>query len=121
MDDEQRRLLFDKAVESAAGDLYGNVELRRRLSLQIEDNAYFFHCNGESSCARECLTLSDELETGGAQPEFFTEVVRYSISAMLDRAIRQSQSARSGDHEHAPREAEPEGESEGESPSILIP
>jgi hypothetical protein len=125
VDDEQRRGLFDKAVEDAAGELYENADLRRRLGLQLEDNAYLFHCNGETGHARECLTLADELKEGGPRPEFFTEVVRYSISIMLDRAIRQSQEAhaREGghDHDHDHGEAASQGGSEEESPVIISP
>ncbi|MFP6890326.1 MAG: hypothetical protein VCF07_11380, partial [Nitrospinota bacterium] len=125
VDDEQRRGLFDKAVEDAAGELYENADLRRRLGLQLEDNAYLFHCNRETGHARECLTLADELKEEGPQPEFFTEVVRYSISIMLDRAIRQSQEAHARehghDHEHDHGEAASQGGSEEESPVIISP
>ena len=92
-DDEQRRALFDKGMVAAAAELYENEKLRARLAAQLEDNAYLLHLRGEGDMARESLALSDLIAAGAPQPEFFTEMVRYSIGTMLDRAIRQSQGA----------------------------
>ncbi len=105
-DDEQRRILFDKAIDEAAGKIYQNSDLLRRLSFQLEDTAYLLHQKGEVALAGECISLADGLREGGPQPEFFTEVIRYSIGAMLERAIRQSQEAQgqgqdqAHDHDH---------------------
>ena len=125
VDDEQRRLLFDKAVEEAAGELYGDEPLRRRLCAQLEDTAYLLLRNGKEDLARESLALADEIPGGGERPGFFSEVVRYSIGAMLDRAIRQSQEAHAHDHDHAHDHAHDhsEGASEvgEEAPTIITP
>ena len=104
----------------------GYIDQRRLHNYPIRQSVmYLFHCNGETGHARECLTLADELKEGGPQPEFFTEVVRYSISIMLDRAIRQSQEAHARehghDHEHDHGEAASQGGSEEESPVIISP
>lgn len=101
VDDEQRRALFDKEMEAAAAELYEDEKLRARLAAQLEDNAYLLHLRGEGDPARESLALSDLLAAGAPRPEFFTEMVRYSIGAMLDRAIRQSQGAQGQAHDHA--------------------
>jgi hypothetical protein len=129
-DDEQRRILFDKAIEEAASELYKNTDLLRRLSYQLEDNAYLLHQQGEAALASEIISLADRLREGGPQPDFFTEVVRYSIGAMLERAIRQSQEAQGQGHdhdhdhghEHGEESGGPEpGGSEPDSPTIITP
>lgn len=100
VDDAQRRQLFDTAVIESAKEIYGDSGLRQRLARQLECNAYILHRAKKSDLAREALTLADEFRAGSDQPEFFTEIIRYTIGVMLDRAIRESQAAHEHDHNH---------------------
>ena len=88
------------------------------------NNAYLLHQQGEAALASQIISLADRLREGGPQPDFFTEVVRYSIGAMLERAIRQSQEAQDQGHGHEHGEEsggpEPVG-SEPDSPTIITP
>jgi hypothetical protein len=128
MDDAQRRQLFDSAVEDSAKELYKDSELRERLSRQLECNAYVLDRVDQGNLAREALTLADELKAGAEQPGFFTEMVRYSVGVMLDRAIRESQAAQehthdhdhAHDHEHTHDHDHEHGEG-GDSPVIVTP
>lgn len=129
-DDEQRRALFDKGMVAAAAELYENEKLRARLAAQLEDNAYLLHLRGEGDMARESLALSDLIAAGAPQPEFFTEMVRYSIGTMLDRAIRQSQGtskqaqgqqAHNHDHDHEHDHTHGESGPRDESSTVATP
>ncbi len=123
VDDAQRRQLFDSAVEESAKALYEDAGLRERLSLQLEHNAYILCRVEQDDLAREALTLADELKAGKEQPGFFTEMVRYTIGVMLDRAIRESQAAddHAHDHDHDHDHAKGESGAEGESSIIVTP
>ncbi len=116
VDDAQRRQLFDSAVEDSAKELYGDGDLRERLVRQLECNAYVLERVGQGNLARESLTLADELGAGSEQPGFFSEMIRYTIGVMLDRAIRESQAAQGHAHEHDHEHGEG-----GDSPVIVAP
>ncbi len=130
VDDAQRRQLFDTAVEDSAKELYEDSELRGRLSRQLEYNAYVLDRVDQGNLAREALTLADELKAGSGQPEFFTEMVRYTVGIMLDRVIRESQAAQehAPDHDHAydhehdhAHDHDHEHKEGGDSPVIVTP
>ncbi|MEK6710891.1 MAG: hypothetical protein AABZ64_09960 [Nitrospinota bacterium] len=93
VEEPQRRERLEQIVSEAARALYGDEALRARTGGALEDNAYFFHASGQPALARECLALVGEMRAGGEPPAFFREMVRLSLSVMLDRLARQSQAA----------------------------
>ncbi len=124
LDEDQRKVRVEQIIEKTSKDLSGDNVLMRRLSLQLEDIALFFHRAGKEVLARECLTLSDQIKDGGKKPsEFFIEMVRYSFGVYLEQIVRQNAPAdKSGEQREMNDQFDDEKKSgEGEGPSLIVP
>jgi hypothetical protein len=93
MEEAQRRERVDRIVADAAKEIFSDEALRARLGGALEDNAFFFHTSGQPALARECLTLAGEMRAGGEPPAFFREMVHVTLSVLLERLARQSETA----------------------------
>ncbi|MEE9274973.1 MAG: hypothetical protein V3V62_06680 [bacterium] len=126
LSEEQKKERLDQIVDKAAAELFAEEALRLRLAGQLEDNAFFFHRKGEEEMAWECIALAGEMEAGGAPTAFFTEMVKFSISMIMNRIVMQHQHhehEHEHGHEHHPHEgaAEPgEAAAGSEDPPVIV-
>ena len=126
LDDNQKKERLQQIVENGAKEIFQDKTLRERIAGQLEDNGYIFHQAGDEPMARECVTLSDEVQMATDEPTpLFVEMVQYSINVMLERVIRQVRESQGAGGEIQEENLEEKGVSEStgpeDSPIIITP
>tara|TARA_A100001037_G_scaffold306870_1_gene357928 strand:- start:53380 stop:55008 length:1629 start_codon:yes stop_codon:yes gene_type:complete len=92
--EQKRNELLERTIKTATSEIYKNKNYIRRLTSQLEENAYLYHHLGMKDFSRECFMLSTELSSDELTSSFFLEMVRSTLLAWSKSLNEQKENAK---------------------------
>ena len=92
--EQKRNELLERTIKTATSEIYKNKDYIRRLTSQLEENAYLYHHLGMKDFSRECFILSTELSSDELTSSFFLEMVRSTLLAWSKSLNEQKENAK---------------------------
>ena len=81
INEQKNNELLEQTIKTATSELYKNKNYIRRLTCQLEENAYLFHLLEMKDFSSECFMLAKEVSSDELPPSFFAEIVRSTLLA----------------------------------------
>ena len=81
INEQKNNELLEQTIKTATSELYKNKNYIRRLTCQLEENAYLFYLLEMKDFSSECFMLAKEVSSDELPPSFFAEIVRSTLLA----------------------------------------
>jgi len=106
INEQKNNELLEQTIKTATSELYKNKNYVRRLTCQLEENAYLFYLLEMKDFSSECFMLAKEVSSDELPPSFFAEIVRSTLLAWSkslseqkenEKKVSEDQTLQSGD------------------------
>ncbi|MBE18103.1 MAG: hypothetical protein CMH79_05005 [Nitrospinae bacterium] len=94
INEQKNNELLEQTIKTATSELYKNKNYIRRLTCQLEENAYLFYLLEMKDFSSECFMLAKEVSSDELPPSFFAEIVRSTLLAWSKSLSEQKENAK---------------------------